>query len=94
MKRIVLVLIALAALATPASVLAYPLGNFTVNRCTGIELSGEDGLSALRARLRRDPRLPGGRGRSSTRLRHDGRTWSRTSYRWRPRQPSRPLIRG
>ena len=41
MKRLVLVLGLLAALIAPASALAHPLGNFTVNRHTSIELSGE-----------------------------------------------------
>ena len=40
MRRFVVALAALAALAAPASALAHPLGNFTVNRHTSIELSG------------------------------------------------------
>jgi nickel/cobalt exporter len=39
-KRLVVFLVAFAALAAPASALAHPLGNFTVNRHTTIELSG------------------------------------------------------
>jgi nickel/cobalt transporter (NicO) family protein len=39
MKRLVVSLAVLAALAAPASALAHPLGNFTVNRQTEIELS-------------------------------------------------------
>jgi nickel/cobalt transporter (NicO) family protein len=39
-KRLLLTLAVLAALAAPASALAHPLGNFTVNRQTEIELSG------------------------------------------------------
>ena len=40
MKRIVVLVSLLAALAAPVSALAHPLGNFTVNRQTEIELSG------------------------------------------------------
>ena len=40
MKRLLVVLALLAALAVPASALAHPLGNFTVNRHTTIDLSG------------------------------------------------------
>jgi ABC-type nickel/cobalt efflux system permease component RcnA len=40
MKRLLVVPAVLAALAGPASALAHPLGNFTVNRQTTIELSG------------------------------------------------------
>ena len=40
MKRLLVILAVLAALAAPASALAHPLGNFTVNRQTEIELSG------------------------------------------------------
>ena len=40
MKRLLVTLAVLAALAAPASALAHPLGNFTVNRQTEIELSG------------------------------------------------------
>jgi ABC-type nickel/cobalt efflux system permease component RcnA len=39
--RRLLVLLALAALAFPATSLGHPLGNFTVNRYSAIELSGE-----------------------------------------------------
>jgi hypothetical protein len=39
-KRLLLTLAVLATLAAPASALAHPLGNFTVNRQTEIELSG------------------------------------------------------
>ena len=39
-KRLLVTLAALAALAAPGSALAHPLGNFTVNRQTEIELSG------------------------------------------------------
>ena len=39
MKRLALILAALALLA-PAAALGHPLGNFTVNRYTGVELSG------------------------------------------------------
>ena len=39
-KRLLVTLAVLAALAAPASALAHPLGNFTVNRQTEIELSG------------------------------------------------------
>jgi nickel/cobalt exporter len=40
MKRLLVSLAVLAVLAAPASALAHPLGNFTVNRQTEIELSG------------------------------------------------------
>ena len=39
MKRLLVVLAALAALAAPGSAAAHPLGNFTINRHTSIELS-------------------------------------------------------
>ena len=39
MKRLALILAALALLA-PAAALGHPLGNFTINRYTGVELSG------------------------------------------------------
>ena len=41
MRKLVVVLLALAALALPTAALAHPLGNFSVNRYSGIELSGE-----------------------------------------------------
>ena len=41
MKRLLLVLGALLALVAPAAASAHPLGNFTVNRFSGIELSGD-----------------------------------------------------
>ena len=40
MRRLLVILAVVAALAAPASALAHPLGNFTVNRHTEIELSG------------------------------------------------------
>jgi nickel/cobalt exporter len=40
MKRLLVLLAALAALLAPASAQAHPLGNFTINRHTTIELSG------------------------------------------------------
>ena len=40
MKRLLVVLAAAAALAVPAAASAHPLGNFTINRHTSIELSG------------------------------------------------------
>ncbi|MDX6438363.1 MAG: nickel/cobalt transporter (NicO) family protein [Gaiellaceae bacterium] len=40
MKRLLVALALLAALVAPASALAHPLGNFTVNRQTTLELSG------------------------------------------------------
>jgi nickel/cobalt transporter (NicO) family protein len=39
-KRLLFLVVALAALLAPASALAHPLGNFTVNRQTTIQLSG------------------------------------------------------
>jgi nickel/cobalt exporter len=41
MKRLLLLLAAVAALLAPAEAAAHPLGNFTVNRFTAIELSGD-----------------------------------------------------
>jgi nickel/cobalt transporter (NicO) family protein len=41
MKKHVVVVLALAALVLPATALAHPLGNFTVNRYSEISLSGE-----------------------------------------------------
>jgi nickel/cobalt transporter (NicO) family protein len=41
MKRAVAVVALLAALLAPAIALGHPLGNFTVNRYSGIELSGD-----------------------------------------------------
>jgi nickel/cobalt transporter (NicO) family protein len=40
-RRLALLFAAAAALLTPASAIAHPLGNFTVNRFSGIELSGD-----------------------------------------------------
>jgi nickel/cobalt transporter (NicO) family protein len=40
-KRLALVIGLVAALAAPAAANAHPLGNFTVNRYSGIELSGD-----------------------------------------------------
>jgi nickel/cobalt transporter (NicO) family protein len=40
-KRLALLLGLVAALAVPAAAQAHPLGNFTVNRYSGIELSGD-----------------------------------------------------
>ena len=40
MKKLVVVLFALAALAAPAAAAAHPLGNFTVNRFSRVEVSG------------------------------------------------------
>jgi hypothetical protein len=39
-RRLVLLLVALAALALPVAASAHPLGNFTVNRFSRIEVSG------------------------------------------------------
>ena len=41
MKRLMLLLGLVAALVAPAAANAHPLGNFTVNRFSGIELSGD-----------------------------------------------------
>jgi nickel/cobalt transporter (NicO) family protein len=41
MKKL-LILVAVAALAAPAGAAAHPLGNFTVNRFSAVQLSGED----------------------------------------------------
>jgi nickel/cobalt transporter (NicO) family protein len=41
-RRLVVLLAALAALAAPAVASAHPLGNFTVNRYAEVRLSGED----------------------------------------------------
>jgi nickel/cobalt transporter (NicO) family protein len=40
MKRLALALVTLAALASPAAAMAHPLGNFTVNRFSRIEVAG------------------------------------------------------
>jgi nickel/cobalt transporter (NicO) family protein len=42
MRKLLAALIALVALAAPASSAAHPLGNFTVNRFASVEVSGED----------------------------------------------------
>jgi ABC-type nickel/cobalt efflux system permease component RcnA len=41
MRRLVFVIVALAALGLPAVAAAHPLGNFTVNRYAGIEVAGD-----------------------------------------------------
>lgn len=41
MRRLLLVLIGLAVLAAPAAALAHPLGNFTVNRYSRVQPSGD-----------------------------------------------------
>jgi nickel/cobalt exporter len=41
MRRLLLFFVAAAALVSPTAASAHPLGNFTVNRYSGIELSGE-----------------------------------------------------
>ena len=41
MKRVTLLLVALAALLAPAAASAHPLGNFTVNRFSRIEVAGD-----------------------------------------------------
>ena len=41
MKRLLLLLAVGAALAAPAAAVAHPLGNFTVNRFSAVELSGD-----------------------------------------------------
>ena len=41
MRRLLVVLLALAALAAPAAALAHPLGNFTVNRFSRVLVSGD-----------------------------------------------------
>jgi nickel/cobalt transporter (NicO) family protein len=41
MRRLLVLLVAVAALAAPAAASAHPLGNFTVNRFSEIELSGD-----------------------------------------------------
>ena len=42
MRKLLVALIALVALAAPASSSAHPLGNFTINRFASVELSGRD----------------------------------------------------
>jgi nickel/cobalt transporter (NicO) family protein len=42
MKRLMIVLCVLAALVMPAGAMAHPLGNFTVNRFSAVQLSGDD----------------------------------------------------
>jgi nickel/cobalt transporter (NicO) family protein len=41
MRRLAVVLVALAALALPTAAMAHPLGNFTVNRYAGIVVAGD-----------------------------------------------------
>ena len=41
MKRLLLVVVAAAALAVPASATAHPLGNFTINRFARVEVAGD-----------------------------------------------------
>jgi len=41
MKKIVLALLTLAALAAPAAATAHPLGNFTINRFSRVEVAGD-----------------------------------------------------
>jgi len=41
MRRLVLLAVALAALAAPAAAFAHPLGNFTINRFSRVEVSGQ-----------------------------------------------------
>ena len=41
MKRLLVLVAACAALAAPAAAQAHPLGNFTVNRFSAVELSGD-----------------------------------------------------
>ena len=41
MKKLVLILVALAALAAPVVASAHPLGNFTVNRFSRIQVAGD-----------------------------------------------------
>ena len=41
MKRLIVLLGLLAALVAPAAASAHPLGNFTVNRFSAVELSGD-----------------------------------------------------
>ncbi|MGH3030258.1 MAG: nickel/cobalt transporter [Gaiellaceae bacterium] len=41
MKRLLVAFVVLAALLAPSTAAAHPLGNFTLNRFAGIELSGE-----------------------------------------------------
>ena len=40
MKRLVVILVALAALVVPVAASAHPLGNFTINRFSRVEVSG------------------------------------------------------
>jgi len=40
-KRLVALLIVVASLAAPAAALAHPLGNFTVNRYSRVQPSGD-----------------------------------------------------
>ena len=41
MKRLLLVVVAAAGLAVPASATAHPLGNFTINRFARVEVAGD-----------------------------------------------------
>jgi hypothetical protein len=41
-RRLIALLVALAALAAPAGAVAHPLGNFTINRFAALEASGSE----------------------------------------------------
>ena len=71
---------------------AHPLGNFTINRYSRIEPSGQPPLRPLRPRPRRDPDLPGeaaGRGRGRRTLRDPARPDDRAAPRADRRRPPR-----
>ena len=83
MKRLLVTLAVLAALAAPASALAHPLGNFTVNRPDGDRALGRTRLRPLRARPGGDPDVPARHTRPWRRLRARGCERSRAP----PRRP-------
>jgi nickel/cobalt exporter len=70
-RRLLVVLVALTALLAPAAAAAHPLGNFTVNRYSGVELSGNriyvqyvlDLAEIPTFQLRKEVRRPGFAGR-------------------------------
>ena len=103
-KRLALLVGLVAALAAPAAANAHPLGNFTVNRFSGIELSGDRVYVEVRPGHGGDPGLPGAaedHGRASATSgtsragSAEGSTCSSTagrsrSHRSTTRSPSRP----
>ena len=84
MRRILIVLaIAIAAVVLIPIATAHPLGNFTVNRHVGVEVSGRRSLRSLRAGPGRDPDRSAGRRGPLGRIRGAGGRWARPPRRRR-----------